>query len=97
MSEQNNGRQIEYIGDQQQLMVDKLVENAEQARHALMRLSQQQIDEIVRAMALAGLDQHMELAKLAVEETKKGVYEDKSIKNMFATESVYHSIKYKKP
>ncbi|TYO95281.1 bifunctional acetaldehyde-CoA/alcohol dehydrogenase [Desulfallas thermosapovorans] len=96
MSDKINGQQIEYIGDKQQLAVDKLVERAEQARRALMRLSQQQIDEIVRAMALAGLDKHMELARLAVQETKKGVYEDKTIKNIFATESVYHSIKYKK-
>ncbi|WP_347491638.1 bifunctional acetaldehyde-CoA/alcohol dehydrogenase [Desulfoscipio sp. XC116] len=92
VSEQN----IKYIGDEQHLMVDKLVEKAEQARQALMRLSQRQIDDIVRNMALAGLDRHMELARLAVRETKRGVYEDKSIKNIFATESVYHSIKYKK-
>ncbi len=96
MSEPNNGPDIKYIGDEQKLMVDKLVENAGQAQQALMRLSQQQIDEIVKTMALAGLDRHMELARLAVEETKKGVYEDKSIKNIFATESIYHSIKYKK-
>ena len=44
-------------------------------------------------MALAGLDQHMVLAKLAVEETGRGVYEDKITKNIFATEYIYHSIK----
>lgn len=87
---------LEYIGDEGQLMVDKLVEGAGKAREALKNLSQEQIDEIVLAMALAGLDQHMELARLAVEETGRGVYEDKMIKNIFATESVYHSIKYKK-
>ena len=38
----------------------------------------------------------MELAKLAVEETKRGIYEDKITKNMFATEYIYHSIKYDK-
>ncbi|MDI5787695.1 hypothetical protein PO124_02165 [Bacillus licheniformis] len=43
---------------------------------------QEQIDEIVKQMALAGLDQHMPLAKLAVEETKRGVYEDKSLKHV---------------
>jgi len=31
----------------------------------------------------------MELAKAAVEETKRGVYEDKIIKNLFATEYIY--------
>ena len=38
----------------------------------------------------------MELAKLAVEETNRGIYEDKITKNMFATEYIYHSIKYEK-
>ncbi len=77
-------------------IIDTLVLRAEKARRALAAMSQEQIDRIVRAMALAGLDRHMELARLAVEETGRGVYEDKMIKNIFATESVYHSIKYKK-
>ncbi|NLI60637.1 MAG: bifunctional acetaldehyde-CoA/alcohol dehydrogenase, partial [Clostridiales bacterium] len=55
-----------------------------------------QVDRIVKAMTLAGIDQHMKLAKMAVEETKRGVYEDKIIKNLFATEYIYHSIKYEK-
>lgn len=38
----------------------------------------------------------MRLAKLAVEETKRGVYEDKALKNMFATESIWHNIKNNK-
>ena len=44
-------------------------------------------------MAMAGLSQHMPLAKMAVEETGRGIYEDKCIKNMFATESIWNSIK----
>ena len=36
------------------------------------------------AMALAGLEAHMRLAKLAIEETKRGVYEDKITKNLYA-------------
>lgn len=87
---------LEYIGDEQQLMVDKLVEKANRARQVLLGLSQEEIDKIVRAMALAGLEAHMELARHAVEETKRGIFEDKVIKNIFSTESVYHSIKYKK-
>ena len=50
----------------------------------------------LKAMSMAGLEHHMELAKLAVEETGRGIYEDKITKNMFATEYVYHSIKYEK-
>ncbi len=36
------------------------------------------------------------MLNLAVEETKRGIYEDKVTKNMFATEYIYHSIKYDK-
>jgi acetaldehyde dehydrogenase/alcohol dehydrogenase len=61
-----------------------------------MTMGQEQVDRIVKAMTLAGIDQHMKLAKMAVEETKRGVYEDKIIKNLFATEYIYHSIKYEK-
>ena len=61
-----------------------------------MDFKQEQIDEIIKAMAMAGLDQHMRLAKMAVEETGRGIYEDKITKNMFATEYIYHSIKYDK-
>ncbi|ARI78769.1 bifunctional acetaldehyde-CoA/alcohol dehydrogenase [Halobacillus mangrovi] len=77
-------------------MIDALVGNAKRALAGLKELDQQQINTIVKEMALAGLDQHMPLAKLAVEETKRGVYEDKIIKNLFATEYIYHNIKYDK-
>ncbi|RXZ81360.1 bifunctional acetaldehyde-CoA/alcohol dehydrogenase [Paenibacillaceae bacterium] len=77
-------------------MIDDLLKRAKQAKEAFMELDQQQIDHIVQAMALSGLDKHMQLAKLAVEETGRGVYEDKITKNIFATEYIYHSIKYDK-
>ncbi|MHB8919105.1 MAG: aldehyde dehydrogenase family protein, partial [Desulfocucumaceae bacterium] len=76
--------------------IDKLVASARGATEEFLSFSQEQVDKIVHTMALAGLDKHMVLAKMAVEETRRGVYEDKIIKNIFATESVYHSIKYKK-
>jgi acetaldehyde dehydrogenase / alcohol dehydrogenase len=76
--------------------IDILVDNGLKALKEFRDFTQEQIDVIVKEMALAGLDQHMPLAKLAVEETKRGVYEDKIIKNMFATEYVYHNIKYNK-
>jgi acetaldehyde dehydrogenase / alcohol dehydrogenase len=76
--------------------VAALVERARLAQAKYMELNQQQIDKIVQEMALAGLDRHMYLAKLAVEETGRGVYEDKITKNIFATEYIYHHIKYNK-
>lgn len=79
-----------------QAMIDRLVKNAQTALDEYMLLDQQQIDRIVHAMSLAGLNHHMELAKMAYEETGRGVLEDKIIKNMFATEYIWHSIKYTK-
>lgn len=76
--------------------IQTLIDRANRAQQAFMSMNQEQIDEIVQAMALAGMDKHMHLAKLAVEETGRGVYEDKITKNMFATEYVYHSIKNEK-
>jgi len=77
-------------------MIDNLAKNAQKALEEYMNLNQEQIDKIVNAMALAGLDHHMELAKMAIAETGRGVYEDKVIKNIFATEYIWHSIKNEK-
>ena len=77
-------------------MIDQLVANAQKALEEYMKLDQEQVDKIVHAMALAGLDNHMPLAKLAYEETGRGVMEDKIIKNMFATEYIWHDIKKEK-
>ncbi|RPF49114.1 acetaldehyde dehydrogenase /alcohol dehydrogenase AdhE [Hydrogenoanaerobacterium saccharovorans] len=75
-------------------MIDTLVAKANVALHEYMQLDQKQVDNIVHEMSLAGLDAHELLAKMAVEETGRGVYEDKVIKNMFATEYIWHSIKH---
>ena len=77
-------------------MIDDLVEKAKIASQEYLKLTQEQVDNITKAMSMAGLEHHMELAKMAVEETGRGIYEDKITKNMFATEYVYHSIKYEK-
>lgn len=77
-------------------MINSLVERAKIASRQYMDLSQQDVNNIIKAMSIAGLEHHMELAKMAVEETGRGIYEDKITKNMFATEYVYHSIKYEK-
>lgn len=79
-----------------QVMVDDLAAKGQKALKEFMDLDQETVDHIVKEMALAGLDQHMQLAKLAVEETGRGVYEDKITKNIFATEYIYHNVKYDK-
>ena len=90
---------VEYTEEEKikvEQMVNELVEKAKVASKEYMKLNQEQVDKIVKAMSMAGLEHHMELAKLAVEETGRGIYEDKITKNMFATEYIYHSIKYSK-
>jgi acetaldehyde dehydrogenase/alcohol dehydrogenase len=77
-------------------LVNRLVANAEVALKEYMKLDQEKVDKIVHGMTLAGLDNHMSLAKLAYEETGRGVFEDKVIKNIFSTEYIYHSIKDEK-
>ena len=77
-------------------MIDELVEKAKKASEEYLKLDQKTIDKITKAMSMAGLEHHMELAKMAIEETGRGIYEDKITKNMFATEYIYHSIKYEK-
>lgn len=77
-------------------MIDSLTERAGQALDGYMQMNQEQVDRIVHAMALAGLEAHTCLAEMAVEETGRGVYEDKVIKNMFSTEYIWNSIKYEK-
>ena len=75
-----------------QKMINDLVEKAKIASKEYLELNQEQVNNIIKAMSMAGLEHHMELAKMAVEETGRGIYEDKITKNMFATEYVYHSV-----
>ncbi len=79
-----------------QEQINNLVERAKKASEEYLKLNQEQVDAIIKHMAMAGLEHHMELAKMAIEETGRGIYEDKITKNMFATEYIYHSIKYDK-
>ncbi|MFZ7944246.1 bifunctional acetaldehyde-CoA/alcohol dehydrogenase [Neobacillus sp. 19] len=74
-------------------MIDTLANNASKALGEFRSFNQEMIDEIVKQIALTALENHRYLAKLAVEETKRGVYEDKVFKNMFATECIYNNIR----
>lgn len=85
------------MGDEEtRAVIDGLVKNAKKAEEEYIQFGQDDIDRMVKAMTLAGIEKHMELARMAVDETGMGIYEDKVIKNLFATEHVYHSIKYDK-
>lgn len=74
------------------IAVDQLVTNGLKALADYEALTQEQIDHIVKKASVAALDRHTDLARLAVEETGRGVFEDKAAKNMFACEHVTHSM-----
>ena len=76
--------------------VEKLEEALQRVRNAQRRFAtytQEQVDEIFRAAAMAANKQRISLAKMAVEETGMGVVEDKVIKNHYASEYIYNAYK----
>lgn len=72
--------------------VDGLVANATKALAEYATFTQEDVDRLVSKGAVAALDRHGHLARLAVEETGRGVFEDKAVKNIFACEHVTHSM-----
>ena len=66
------------------------IDRVKTAQEVLATYSQEQVDKIFEAMALAANDARIPLAKMAVEETGMGVVEDKVIKNHFAAEEIYN-------
>lgn len=79
--------------DAHKVEIDALVARAQKAAAAFLELDQEAVDRIVHAMARAGEVERIPLARLAVEETGMGVFEDKVIKNQFATEYIHNDIK----
>lgn len=76
--------------------LDAYVDRAREAAQALRKLDQEEVDKIVWAMVVAGLEHAIDLAQLAMEETGFGVFEDKVTKNLIATEFLYDYLKDKR-
>lgn len=76
--------------------IDGLVKKALKALDDFANFDQEKIDYIVAKASVAALDQHGALAKLAVEETGRGVFEDKATKNLFACEYVVNNMRHLK-
>ncbi|MFE3181972.1 bifunctional acetaldehyde-CoA/alcohol dehydrogenase [Streptomyces violascens] len=76
-----------------EVMVDELVQGALSALGQFETFTQEQVDHIVKKASLAALSEHGELARLAVEETGRGLFEDKAVKNLFACEHVVNSLR----
>ena len=72
------------------------VAKAQKALDEFYYFDQAKIDYIVAKCSVAALDKHGELAKLAIEETKRGVFEDKATKNLFACEYVVNHMRHLK-
>ncbi len=73
--------------------IDELVKKSQAALDTMSQFDQAKVDKITQAMVMAGVDAHQMLGQLAYEETGRGVAEDKAIKNLFATEEIWHSIR----
>lgn len=73
--------------------VRNLIRKAKEAQSQLASFSQEKIDRIIKNMAIAAEEASQRLAKMAAEETGFGKYEDKIIKNLFASKAVYEYIK----
>ncbi|WP_240808884.1 bifunctional acetaldehyde-CoA/alcohol dehydrogenase [Microbispora catharanthi] len=72
--------------------IDTLVTGALKALTEYESFTQEQVDHIVKKASVAALDRHAALARLAVGETGRGLFEDKAVKNIFACEHVTHSM-----
>ncbi|MDO4902633.1 MAG: bifunctional acetaldehyde-CoA/alcohol dehydrogenase [Limosilactobacillus sp.] len=79
-----------------QELIKGLVEKSQEAFEQLRNYTQEQVDNICQAMALAAEDHHMDLAVAAAEETGRGVAEDKAIKNIYASEYIWNNIRHDK-
>ncbi len=79
--------------------VERLEETIARVREAQRKFAdytQEQVDAIFFAAAMAANKQRIPLAKMAVEETGMGVVEDKVIKNHYASEYIYNAYRHTK-
>ncbi len=76
--------------------VDLLVGKGLKALDEFASFDQEKIDYIVAKMSVAGLDHHGSLARMAIEETHRGVFEDKATKNLYACEYVVNNMRHLK-
>ena len=73
--------------------LEKAIDLVKKAQKEFALYSQEQVDKIFKAAAIAANKNRIPLAKMAVEETNMGVVEDKVIKNHFASEYIYNAYK----
>ncbi len=81
-----------YVVDSVETLEKRLAE-VRAAQKEFAAYSQEQVDKIFKAAAIAANQARIPLAKMAVEETGMGVVEDKVIKNNYAAEYIYNKYK----
>ena len=86
--------EYDFVKDKESLQ--KLIDKVKNAQKIFSTYSQEQVDKIFLAAAIAANNARIPLAKLAVEETGMGVVEDKVIKNHYAAEYIYNRYKNEK-
>ena len=71
--------------------LEELISSVKEAQRIFSTYSQEQVDKIFTAAALAANKARIPLAKMAVKETGMGIVEDKVIKNHYAAEYIYNA------
>lgn len=93
-----NKKEGDLMANNQYLTVDSIetleeaLARVREAQKKFATYTQEQVDEIFKAAALAANQQRIPLAKMAVAETGMGIVEDKVIKNHYAAEYIYLSL-----
>ena len=76
--------------------LESAIKRVRAAQEKFSKYSQEQVDKIFQAAAIAANKARIPLAKMAVEETGMGVIEDKIIKNHYASEYIYNKYRDEK-
>lgn len=84
-------KEYEFVDSMESMQ--NLITNVKKAQKEFAKFSQEQVDKIFLAAAMAANKARIPLAKMAVEETGMGVVEDKVIKNNYAAEYIYNQYK----
>lgn len=92
----NDESSMESILTKEQILAKQIVAKATVAAGLFNQYSQEQTDQIVARVAQTGFNNRIALAQMACQETGLGVWQDKALKNVLATQLVFENIKHEK-
>lgn len=76
--------------------IDEMIQKAQVAQNELATYSQEELDAIVKTIGKTVYDNAEELARMAIDETRMGVYEDKVGKNKGKSKTIWNNLRDKK-